>query len=530
MEKPLFMNLPLKPNTAVRLPIGKKLLLIQGLLLAVTMVIAAMAFTTLDQVGGAAKRVGETYSPQLDRISDVETLMFRISLEARHAMLVETAAERDATFKRIGSFREEMLSKLKTLEEQLSTPEGHAQLTKIRAADVLFWKLGGEVVAKIQAGDQQAAFNQLKAELVPARDVMVRHIVEQRIWQQQLITNAVAQAKRQADQTKLAVVAVAVLGSLVAGWLAWSLAQMMRGAFRRAHSVTDRIAGGDLRGEIYVRKGDEFGQLFGSIADMQARLDGVVGHVRQVVQKVTLAAQSIDEANRELDRVTGSHASSVQDTSGSTRRMADSVRQSAQNIETANQLASEASTVARHGGDVVSQVVSTMRGIDDSSKRIGEIVNVIDGIAFQTNILALNAAVEAARAGEQGKGFAVVASEVRSLAQRSAAAAREVKTLIGESVERVSTGSHMVDQAGRTMQRIVDSVAQVTTLMSDIAEATRQQSEGVEIVSKAVDEIGGATEQSVAAVKRSNAASAELRQHAQALEQAVAAFDLNVTA
>ncbi len=530
MTSPLRTGTGTGTGTTIRLPIGRKLLLIQGLLLAVTVAIAAMAFATLDRVGGAAKRVGQTYAPQLDRISDVEILMFRISLEARHAMLVETAAERDETFKRIGAFRAEMLAKLKAFEDQISTPGGRERMAKIRAADVVFWKLGGDVVAKIQAGDNKAAFNQLRSELVPARDLMLRHIVEQRTWQQQLVVNAVAQAQRESEQTKLAVLAVAVLGSVVAGWLAWSLAQMMQGAFRRAHSVTDRIAGGNLSDEIYVRDGDEFGQLFGSIVDMQARLHGVIGHVREVAHKVVVAAQSIDEANRELDRVTASHASSVQGTTGSTRRMADSVRQSAHNVETANQLASEASTVARHGGEVVSEVVSTMRGIDDSSKRIADIVNVIDGIAFQTNILALNAAVEAARAGEQGRGFAVVASEVRSLAQRSAAAAREVKSLIGESVERVSSGSRMVDQAGQTMQRIVESVGQVTTLMSEIADATRAQRDGVEQVSQAVDEIGGATEQSLAAVRRSNAASTELRQHALALEEAVAAFNLTVPA
>jgi methyl-accepting chemotaxis protein len=509
-----------------RIPIGRKLALIQGLLLTVIVIVATVAFATLDRVAGTAERVAERYAPQLDRISDVQMLMFRISLEARHAMLVEAGPDRDATFQRIGQFRQEMLDKLKTFEAGITTDQGKANLQKIREADAVFWRLGGEVVGKIQAGDVPAAFAQLNAELVPARDAMVKHIAAARTWQGQLVLSSVEQAQQQANQIKLIVPAVALIGSALAAWLSWSLAQMMRGAFRRANQVTQRIAAGNLSDDVYVRKGDEFGYLFESIVDMQGRLLGVVGHVRDVARQIGQSAQAIDDANQELARLTESHAASVSGTTDSTRRMTDSVRQSAENVETANQLASEASKVAVRGGEVVSEVVSTMRGIDDASKRIGDIVNVIDGIAFQTNILALNAAVEAARAGEQGRGFAVVAGEVRSLAQRSAAAAREVKTLIQDSVSRVNSGSEMVDQAGQTMQRIVASVNQVTTLMGDIAGATRDQRDGVEAVSSAVEEIGSATSYSVAAVRRSNEAAAALREHARALEDAVAAFNL----
>jgi methyl-accepting chemotaxis protein len=508
------------------LPIGRKLLLIQGLLLGVLVIVAGLAFATLERVGGSAERVAQRYSPQLDRISDVQMLMFRISLEARHAMLVDTAAERDATFKRIGAFREEMLAKLAAFEADLTTAEGRANMEKIRAADVEFWRLGQVVVGKIQAGDIRAAFALLDGELVPARDRMVQHIANQRKWQQDLVLTGVETARQEAHQIKIVVAAIAVGGALSAGWLAWSLARMMRGAFERANRVTQRIAGGHLADEVYVRKGDEFGHLFGSIVDMQSRLLGVVAHVREVAALVVRSAESIDEANRELVRLTESHATSVQGTTDSTRRVTDSVRQSAENVETANELASEASTVATRGGEVVSEVVQTMRGIDEASKRIGDIVNVIDGIAFQTNILALNAAVEAARAGEQGRGFAVVAGEVRSLAQRSAAAAREVKALIQDSVGRVNSGTEMVDQAGQTMQRIVESVNQVTSLMGQIAGATREQRDGVQAVSHAVEEIGTATQHSAAAVRRSNEAAAALRTQAKALEDAVAAFNL----
>jgi methyl-accepting chemotaxis protein len=511
----------------VRIPIDRKLALIYATLMATLLAVAGLAFVALQNLERGAERVATRYAQQLDTISDVQMLMFRISLEARHAMLVDTPQARDATFARIGEFRKQMLEKLTTFESRVTTEQGREGMARIRAADEAFWRLGGEVVGKIQAGDVRAAFTQLESELVPARDVMVGHIAELRQWQQQLVLQAVNDAMAEADRTKTGVAVVTTLGAAAAAWLAWSMVRMMRGAFARAQGVTRRIAGGDLTSEIWVRKGDEFGQLFESIVDMQQRLQQVVGRVRDVAARIVLSAQAIDEANQALAAASHTHADSVRATGDSTRRMHEAVGHSRDSVDRVHALAREAAEVAGHGGGVVGEVVSTMKSIDDASKRISDIVNVIDGIAFQTNILALNAAVEAARAGEQGRGFAVVAAEVRSLAQRCAQAAREVRSLIQDSVQRVDSGTVLADQAGQTMQRIVGSVSQVTELMQQVAASARSQSSDVGAVKGAVDHIGEATERSLAAVHRSSEASAALRSHAGELEAAVAAFNLS---
>ncbi len=509
----------------IRVPIDRKLALIYGTLMATLVLVAGLSFVALQSLERSAERVATRYAQQLDTVSDVQMLMFRISLEARHAMLVDTPEAREATFARIGQFREEMMSKLAGFESRISTDQGRASLAKIRQADTLFWRLGGEVVTKIKAGDVRGAFAQLDGELVPARDTMVRHIAELRQWQQQLVVQAVNDSMAVADRTKTAVLVAAVLGAVLAAWLACSMVRMMRGAFARAQTVTRRIAGGDLTG-IWVRRGEEFGQLFESIVDMQQRLLQVVGRVRDVAGRIVQSAQAIDEANQALAAASHTHADSVRATGDSTERMHEAVGRSRESVERVHALAREAADVAGHGGGVVGEVVSTMRGIDDASKRIADIVNVIDGIAFQTNILALNAAVEAARAGEQGRGFAVVAAEVRSLAQRSAQAAREVRTLIEDSVRRVDSGAALADQAGQTMQRIVGSVTQVTELMNQVAASARHQTNEVGAVKGAVDHIGGATDRSLQAVQRSSEAAAELRSQARDLDAAVAAFNV----
>ena len=516
------------PPTAHRIPIGRKLLGIQALLFGVILAIGAFTFVVLERVVEATDRVGTRYAPQSERMAAMQVLMFRISLEARHAMLVTTPEAKAQTFDRIGQFRRELLAQVDAFERDITTDRGRQFLAEWRQRDAVFWRLGGEVLAKVQAGDNAAAFAQLEGELVGARNAVLEIIDAQRAFQSELMLSAVSDAEADARRAEVVVPVLALLGLAVAAWMSWRLASMMRGAFRRAQLVTQRIAGGDLASEIYVRQGDEFGSLFESIVHMQGRLNDVVRRVRDAAGDIVSAAREIEAANGELAQVTRSHEQAVAGTLDVTSAMHASVSESTESARRANELAVHASRVAAEGGEMIGKVVQTMSGIDESSRRIGDIVNVIDGIAFQTNILALNAAVEAARAGEQGRGFAVVASEVRALAQRSAQAAREVKTLIGASVARVQAGSGTVNEAGRTLGGVVASVEQVTKLIDEMARGTREHTAGFSGIARSVDEIGSATRRSVAAVDRSGQAATRLRQHADSLEQAVAAFNVHV--
>ncbi len=294
----------------------------------------------------------------------------------------------------------------------------------------------------------------------------------------------------------------------------------------RAVEVARGVAAGDLSLPVETEGKDEIGQLLNALQEMQHSLSTAVSSVRQNSESVATASAQIAQGNNDLSQRTEQQASALQETAASMEQLGSTVKQNADNARQANQLAQGASTVAIQGGDVVSQVVETMKGINDSSKKIADIISVIDGIAFQTNILALNAAVEAARAGEQGRGFAVVASEVRSLAQRSAAAAKEIKSLIGVSVERVEQGTALVDQAGATMTEIVASIQRVTDIMGEISVASNEQSTGVAQVGEAVSQMDQVTQQNAALVEESAAAAESLKGQAQQLVQAVAVFKL----
>jgi methyl-accepting chemotaxis protein len=515
-------------QTRSNLKVSQKLYASFALMFVALAMVAIVAFIVFTRLEASAARVSEKYVPQIDRISQVQILMFRISLEARHAMLVKTPEERAETMNRIGEFRKDMMAKLEAFESEITTVEGRERFKKIRDADVAFWRLAGEVAGKIQAGEIDAAFEQLKKDLVPARDIMVKAIAEQREWQQTLAARATREASNQARTYKTLIAVIAVIASVLALSLAVSVTRMVRGALRRARTVTDRIAKGDLSSEIWVRPGDEFGQLFGSIAEMQERLGTVVGQVNHVAQQIVRTAETIDGVNADLSQVSDEQTRSVQASDESTRRITAAVHSSGESTAQVSELARKASSVASEGGSVVGQVVGTMHEIDESSKRIAEIVNVIDGIAFQTNILALNAAVEAARAGEQGRGFAVVAGEVRTLAQRSAKAATEVKNLIDESVSRVRSGSALVDQAGRSITDVVSAVEKVSALAGQIADATRAQRADANAVETAVSQISQANQRGTQVASRSNQAASELRAQAQALERAVRAFTLEV--
>jgi methyl-accepting chemotaxis protein len=336
------------------------------------------------------------------------------------------------------------------------------------------------------------------------------------------------QMSEQARKTGLVMIASIIAAVVALGsYAAWALARMILTPLVQARAAASAIAEGDLAYAIPTHGRDEVGMLLDDMQRMQQSLHRIVSDVRSGVDSVGTASREIAQGNHDLSSRTEQQASNLQQTAASMEQMTSAVKQNADAAKQANQLAASASAVAEKGGAVVGQVVATMDDITASSRKIAEIISVIDGIAFQTNILALNAAVEAARAGEQGRGFAVVAGEVRNLAQRSAQAAREIKSLIGESVAKVENGSKLVNDAGQTMSDIVTQVKRVTDLIGEITSSTLEQSSGITQVNQAVTQLDQMTQQNAALVEQSAAAAQSLKEQADRLAQAVAIFKLS---
>ena len=411
------------------------------------------------------------------------------------------------------------------LEKAIDDPEQKAQLSVIAAERKRYVDIRKGVMAAIKA-DPTAGQRQVDQTLIPAATSYLAS-VEKLVALISEDTDAYAARQReQATQAATLMLALTGLAVLLGIFIAWRITQSVRAPMVRAGLVAQTIASGDLSQDIVVDRSDEIGVLLRELSAMQDALRRMVRQVRDGTETINVATQEIATGNQDLSARTEATASNLQQTASSMEELTGTVAHTASSAQQANALVSATRDSASKGGDVVSEVVEVMQQIESSSRRINDIIGVIDGIAFQTNILALNAAVEAARAGEQGRGFAVVAGEVRALAQRSAGAAKEIKALIGESVSRVDAGTRLVQDAGTTMGEIVQGVRRVADIVGEIATAAAEQKDGIGQVNVAVQRLDEMTQQNAALVEESAAAAGSLRSQAAQLNALVSAFRL----
>ncbi|HSV54151.1 MAG TPA: methyl-accepting chemotaxis protein [Burkholderiaceae bacterium] len=418
----------------------------------------------------------------------------------------------------------------KNIETMNLTATDKAQMEKIASSRKSMLDLRVQARKLKTDGKGEEATTLINNQYNPAVSAYLGNLREFVKMQEQAMTQAqTAIANSRMSTIKIGASAMVVIVLCILGGAYWLIRSILQ-PLSQANALAARIAEGDLSAQIEAHRHDEFGDLIRSLMAMNNSLGRMVHQVRQSTDSIATASAEIATGNHDLSARTEQTSSNLQQTASSMDQLTSNVRQSADNAQQASALAARASTVAEKGGAVVQQVVATMQDINASSKKISDIIGVIDGIAFQTNILALNAAVEAARAGEQGRGFAVVASEVRSLAQRSAGAAKEIKELIGASVEKVESGARLVADAGSTMGDIVQSVKRVTDIIGEITAASSDQSQGIAEVNQAVGNLDQMTQQNAALVEQSAAAAQSLREQADQLTQVVAVFKINATA
>ncbi len=513
-----------------QLSIAKRLGLLVGLLGLLMLVIGLFGLRGLAATSEGLRTVYEDRTVPMGQLADIEARLLSNRLALATALNQQTPDAQRAAVAEVDGNIAAITKSWEAFMATYLTPEESELAKQFTASRGRFVQEGLKpALAAARAGDGVALRSLMEgpmATLFPAakKDMEALMALQLRVAKAEY---EAAMARYSSTRiTSMALIVLALgLGLGLSAYLARGILRELGAEPREAAAVAQAVASGDLSQDVAVRPGDE-ASLMAQMARMQQSLMQTVALVRGNAESVATASAEIAQGNSDLSQRTEQQASTLQQTAATMEQLGSTVRNNADSARQASELAVNASSVAERGGEVVGQVVETMRGIHESSRKIADIIGVIDGIAFQTNILALNAAVEAARAGEQGRGFAVVAGEVRSLAQRSADAAKEIKTLIGTSVERVEQGSAQVDTAGQTMQQVVASIQRVRDIVGEISSASSEQATGIGQVSDAVSQMDQVTQQNAALVEQSAAAAESLKGQAEQLVHAVASFRL----
>ncbi len=510
--------------------IGVRLAAGLGLALAFMVGIAATGIANLGKLNDGTEDIASDKVPKVVLAYEAIGGVNDIARAMRNAMLSTEPETVKKELKRVEDKKAEIdgnLDKLAKLISDDEDAESKAKLKAVQEARERYLVVQSAFLKK-SADDSQREEN-VKYLLTTVRKEQTAYLTaltELVKYQTAAVNTASEVAGKAYGSSRNVMIVLTAAAAALAAWVAWWVTRSITQPLNRAVGVAEAVAGGDLTQRIDVTTRDETGQLLQALANMNDSLARTVGKVRSGSDTITTASNEIATGNLDLSSRTEQQASSLEETASSMEELTSTVQQNAENARQATQLVVTASDFATRGGAVVGQVVNTMGAIKESSNKIVDIIGVIDGIAFQTNILALNAAVEAARAGEQGRGFAVVASEVRNLAQRSAAAAKEIKELIGRSVDTVDEGARLVDQAGETMDGIVKAVQQVSDIMQQISAASQEQSSGIAQVNQAIVSIDDVTQQNAALVEEAAAAAQSMRDQAEMLADAVSVFRL----
>jgi methyl-accepting chemotaxis protein len=506
--------------------IGARLGLGFGVVIALLIAITVLSNVQLGRLDSGLDQIVNERYPSVALANTIQIQVNKIAIDLRDIILSEDQDQIKFLNADLAAADQKMNASLSQADAAAKSAEDKRLVKDALTARDNYLPVRDSLLKLAMAGQAAEATTFLQTQFMP---VQIKYFVALDAmfdYQGGLMNQAGRAATEQSQGARMMINVLTIVTVLLSGLVALLVSRSITRPLIAAVEVAKRVADGDLTTEVAVDSADEIGELMTALKVMNANLLDIVGQVRDGTETIAGASAEIAHGNMDLSTRTEQQAGSLEETASAMEELTSTVKQNADNARQANQLAVSASEVAIQGGSVVGKVVETMGSINASSKKIVDIISVIDGIAFQTNILALNAAVEAARAGEQGRGFAVVASEVRSLAQRSASAAKEIKRLIDDSVQKVDTGSKLVEQAGATMQEVVASVRRVTDIVGEISAASREQSTGIDEIGRVITQIDETTQQNAALVEEAAAAAQSLQDQAAKLMQVVGVFKL----